>query len=100
MLLITAPDQEDNRDIFSIFFNMKVCCVLSLESPHRGDSDENTQYTIFNIKKKITLNYPNKSTAVGFFPGDSRMSSKQGIKEPSVFEPMKFYCIIRNFRPL
>ena len=22
-------------DIFSIFFNMKVCCVFSLESPHR-----------------------------------------------------------------
>ena len=39
-------------DIFSIFFNMKVCCVFLLESPHRGDSNENTQYTIFNIKKE------------------------------------------------
>ena len=37
-------------DIFSIFFNMEVCCVFSLESPHRGDSNEYTQYTIFNIK--------------------------------------------------
>ena len=26
--------------IFSIFFNMKACCVFSLESPHRGDSNE------------------------------------------------------------
>ena len=43
-------------DIFSIFFNMKVCCVFSLESPHRGDSNENTQYTIFNIKLKIIPN--------------------------------------------
>ena len=45
-------------DIFSIFFSMKVCCVFSLESPHRGDSNEYTQYTIFNIfniRKKITL---------------------------------------------
>ena len=25
------------RDIFSIFFNMKVCCVFSLESPYRGE---------------------------------------------------------------
>ena len=25
---------------FSIFFNMKVCCVFSLESPHRGYSNE------------------------------------------------------------
>ena len=63
-------------DIFSIFFNMKVCCVFSLESPHRGDSNEYTQYTIFNIKKKITLNYP-KSAGLGFFPRDSRTSSKQ-----------------------
>ena len=48
--------------IFPIFFNMKVCCVLccvfSLESPHRGDSNEYTQHAIINIKKKITLNYP------------------------------------------
>ena len=39
-------------DIFSIFFNMKVCCVFSSKSPHRGDSNENTQYTIFNIKQE------------------------------------------------
>ena len=30
------------RDIFSIFYNMKVYCVFSLESPHRGDSNEYT----------------------------------------------------------
>ena len=29
-------------DIFSIFFNMKVCNVFSSESPHRGDSNEYT----------------------------------------------------------
>ena len=39
-----------------IFFNLKVCCVFSLKSPHRGDSNEYTQYTIFSIKKKIILN--------------------------------------------
>ena len=37
--------------IFSIFFNTKVCCMFSLESPHRGDS-EYTQHTIFNINMK------------------------------------------------
>ena len=59
--------RRHNRDIFLIFFKMKVCCVLSLESPHRGDSNEYTQNTIYNnIKKKITLNYP-KSAAMGFF---------------------------------
>ena len=55
-------------DIFSIFFNMKVYCVFSLESPHRGDSNEYTQYTIFNMKKENILNYP-KSAAMGFFHG-------------------------------
>ena len=59
-----------------MFFEKKVCCVFSLESPHRGDSNENTQNTIFNMNKKNTLNYP-KSAAMGFFPRDSRTSSKQ-----------------------
>ena len=65
-----------NRDIFSIFFNMKVYCVFSLESPHRGDSNVCTQYTIFVVKTKITPVY-SKSAAMGFFPRDSRTSSKQ-----------------------
>ena len=52
--------------MFPSFFNMKVRCVYSLESPHLGDSNEYAQYTVFNIKKKITLNYP-KSAAKRFF---------------------------------
>ena len=40
-------------DIFSIFFNMKVCCVSSLELPHQGYSNEDKQYTIFSIKIEI-----------------------------------------------
>ena len=62
--------------MFPIFFNMKVCCVFLLASPHRGDSNEYTQYTIFNIKKKITLNY-SKFAAMAFFPRDTMTSSKQ-----------------------
>ena len=54
---------------------MKVYCVFSIESPHRGNSNEYTQYTMFNMKKKNTLNYP-KSAAMGLFPRDLRMSSK------------------------
>ena len=71
-----SRNRRQNRDIFLIFFNMTVYCVFSLESPHRGDSNEYIKYTIFNIKKKIILNYL-KSEAMGFFPTDSRMSSKQ-----------------------
>ena len=43
-----------------------ICCVFSLESPRQGDSNEYTQYTIFSIKKKTTLNY-SKSPAMNFF---------------------------------
>ena len=57
--------------MFLIFFNMKVYCMFSLESPHRGDSNEYTQYTSFNILQKISLNYP-RSAAVGFFQGTQR----------------------------
>ena len=65
-----------HRDIFSIFFNIKVCCLFSLESPHRGDSNDNTQYTIFNIKNE---NHPKLSQiySYGIFPRDSKTSSKQ-----------------------
>ena len=58
--------RRHNRNICSIFFNMKVFCVFSLESPYRGDSYEYAQYTIFNVKKEITLNNP-KCAAMGFF---------------------------------
>ena len=58
--------RRHNMDIFSVFFHMKVCCVFSLEPPHWGGSNEYTQHTINNTKRKITLNYP-KSAAMGFF---------------------------------
>ena len=41
-------------------------CVLI-----RIASNENTQYTIFNIEKKISLYYP-KTAAIGFFQGTQR----------------------------
>ena len=81
---------------------MKVCCVFSLASPHRGDSNEYTQYIFFNIKKeeekktekKITLNYY-KSAAMGFFPRNSKNEFEIAmVNQPSVFGPLKFYCIM------
>ena len=79
--------------IYFKFFNMTVSCVFSLESPHRGDSNENIQYTIFNIKKKITLSCP-KSAAMGFrSKGLKKEFETTMVNEPSVFEPLKFYCI-------
>ena len=54
-------------------------------------ASSNTQYTIFNIKKKITLNYP-KSAAMGFCAkGLKNEFETVVINEQSVFEPLKFY---------
>ena len=79
-------------DIFSILYNLKVCCMFSLESPHRGDSNEYIQYTIFNIKQKIILNYT-LSAAMGFCSKGLKNEFETAVvNEPSVFEPLKFYC--------
>ena len=87
-------------DIFSILFNMKVCCVFSLESPHQGDSNEYTQYTIFSIKKKNTQNYP-KSVAMGFCSKGLKNAFETAVvNDTSVFEPLKFYCINFSERTL
>ena len=67
---------------------MKVCCVFSLELPQWGDSNEYTQYTVFNIKKNITIIYP-KFAARGL-KNELQIAV---VNEPSVFEPLKFYCI-------
>ena len=86
-------NRRQSREFFSIFFNMKVYCVFSLESPHWGDSNKNTKYTIFNIKKKITLNYP-KSAAMGFFSKALKNEFETAVvNEPSVFEPYIVYDV-------
>ena len=65
---------------------MKVYCVFWLESPHRGNSNDYTQNTctIFNIKKKITQNYP-KSAAMNFFwKGLEQVRNSSGKQANSV----------------
>ena len=70
--------------IFIYFFNMKVCCGFSLESPHRGDSNEYTQFTIFNIKKKITLNYSKSAVMKFFYKRLKNEFETAVVNEPSV----------------
>ena len=82
-------------DIFSIFFVMKVRCVFSLDSLHRGDSNEYTQYTIFNIKE----NHPKFSKICSYeiFTRDSRTCSKQpGQRAISVraIEVLLYVCLL------
>ena len=47
----------------------------------------------FSIKKKkITLNY-SKFAAMGFFSKELKNEFETAVvNEPSVFEPLKFYC--------
>ena len=76
--------------IFSIFFNMKVYCLFSFELRRWGDSNEKTQYTIFNIKKKITLIIPTLQL------WNFSQGPKNEFETAVVKEPLKFYCIEKN----
>ena len=72
--------------------------MFLLESPHRGDSNEYTQYTIFNVKKKKTSNYP-KSATMGFCSKGLKNEFETAVvNEPAVFERMKFYCTYEVIR--
>ena len=79
---------------------MKVYCVFSLESPHQGDSNEYTQYTIFNMSKKNTLDYP-RSAAMGLVIRDSRTSSdsrgKQAISVRAIEVLLYFVLSTANY---
>ena len=72
--------------------------MLSSESPHRGDSNEYTQHTIINMKKENHLNYPkyNNVCSCGIYSlgTQERVRNSRG-NEPSVVEPLKFYCTVQ-----
>ena len=69
--------------------------MFSLESPYGDDSNEYTQYNIFDIKKKITLNY-SKFAAIGFSKGFKNEFETAIVNKQSVSEPPKFYCRSRS----
>ena len=70
---------------------MKVYCVFSLESPHRGDSNDYTQYTISQCKKR-------KSSYRSCSTGFKNAFQTAVVNKPSVFEPLKFYCTCFSVR--
>ena len=64
--------------------------MFSLKSPHRGNSNENTQYTIFSIRMKI----PKLSQICSYWifsKGFKDEFETVVVNELSVFEPLKFY---------
>ena len=65
--------------------------MFSLDSLHQ---------TIIRIKKKITLNYPkyvNFCSYGMFFSVLKDEFEIAMVNEPSVVEPLKFYCILNFF---
>ena len=71
------------------FLYLEGICVFSLESPHRGNSNEYTQYTIF---KSPSIIIPNLQLW-DFFKGLKNEFKTSMVKEPSVLEPLKVYCM-------
>ena len=69
--------------------------MFSLESPHRGVSNEHTQRIIIYILNKITLNYStyNNVFSYGIFSQGLKNELEIAVvNEPSVFEPLNFDC--------
>ena len=79
-------------DIFLIFFNTKVYCVFSLESPQQGDSNEFTQYTISQYEKENNLKLPQICSYGIFSKGPKNQFEIAVVNKPSVFEPPKVNC--------
>ena len=80
--------------IYFYFLNMKVYCVLSLESPHRGDSNEyNAIYNLQYVKENKLKLSKNCSYWI-FFKGLKDEFETDVVNEPSVFEPLQSYCIL------
>ena len=70
---------------------------LELESPQRGDSNEYTQYTISQYKNE---NHPKLCQICNYGICSKRLKNEFEIavvNEPSVFEPLIFYCIFFIF---
>ena len=93
-MLIVAPGQGHNRNIFSNFFYVKVCCVFLFKSPHRGDSNEYTQYTIFNMNKRHSLSFFLQFCSYEIFLRYSRTT----INEPSDgwMDDLQFYVLFNS----
>ena len=82
--------RRKNSDIFLTFFNMKVYCVFTLESPHRGDSNEYTEYTIFQYEKEKYTKLSQICSYGIFSKAFKNEFERSVVNEPSVFDPLKF----------
>ena len=81
-------------DISLSFSDMKVCCMFSFDSPHRGDSNEYTQYTLSIYERKSPEVIPDTiMSSAMVFKNEIEIAV---INEPSRFELPKVYCISKK----
>ena len=76
---------------------MTVYCMFSLKSPHWGDSNDYTQYTIFNMKKDKHSKLSQICSYGVFRMGLKNEFETAVVNEPSVFEPLNFYLLFINY---
>ena len=67
--------------------------MFTLKSPHGGDSNGYTQYTIFQYKKAKNPKLSQICSYGIFSKGFKNEFERAMVSEPTVFEPLKFYCI-------
>ena len=84
------------REIFLFYYEI-ICCVYSLQSPHRGDSNEYTPHTIILLKiENMSINYrhllPDLVPRL-YLSGSNYPTLEQMPMVPEMFEPLKFDCI-------
>ena len=72
---------------------MKACCVFSLESPHRSNSNEYTKYTISQYGKENEPKLTQICSYGIFFKGPKNKLETGVVNEPSVFKPLEVYFI-------
>ena len=68
--------------------------MFSLESPQRGDFNEFTQYTIFQYKNENRHKLCQICNNGICSKGLKNEFETAVVNEPSVFEPLKFYCTV------
>ena len=84
-----------------LFYYVIICCVYSLEWPHRGDSTEYTQHTIILLKSEnISIIYrrlpPDLAPWLNLI-GLNYPSLEQISSVPKMFKPLKFDCMFKRY---
>ena len=94
-MLVIASKPNASRNIFSIFFDMKVYCVLSLDEAILVRT-QNIPFSKQKKKKKRKENQPKLSQICCYWifsKGLKNEFERAVVNEPSMFEPLKFYFI-------